>query len=71
MAPASLPPVRTPSSFAIDVPEALVARAQRGESQALEPPVDLLEGTRLAAAGAVDQGGGHVDGEGRGGVHDR
>ena len=36
MAPASLPPARPPSSFAIDVPQALVGRAQRGDVQALE-----------------------------------
>ncbi len=36
MPPASLPPARPPSSFAIDVPHALVARAQRGDVQAFE-----------------------------------
>ena len=36
MAPLSPPPDRPASSFAIDVPEALVARAQRGDMQALE-----------------------------------
>jgi RNA polymerase sigma factor (sigma-70 family) len=36
MAPAHLPPNRPASSFAIDVPEALLARAQAGERAALE-----------------------------------
>lgn len=36
MAPTSPPPDRPASSFAIDVPQALVARAQRGDAQALE-----------------------------------
>jgi RNA polymerase sigma-70 factor (ECF subfamily) len=36
MTPEPQPPARPPSSFAIDVPEALVARAQRGDVQALE-----------------------------------
>ena len=36
MVPASLPPARPVSSFAIDVPDALVARAQQGDVRALE-----------------------------------
>src|SRR3954451_2635277 len=36
MTPESQPPARPPSSFAIDVPAALLARAQDGERKALE-----------------------------------
>ena len=36
MAPASPPTARSPSSFAIDVPAALVALAQRGDAHAFE-----------------------------------